>query len=326
MKTQPSIFITTGFAMIAVAMPSISLAQNFPNKAMRIVVPFPPASGLDTMGRLVAQKLSESFGQAVVVENRAGANGMIGSEMVARSAPDGYTLLTGTSSTHASSPFSIKNLSYDPVKDFTPITAGVTTTIVLAAATSLPVNSVKELLEYGKKNPGKLTYSSSGTGGALHMVAEMFKSSFSIDILHVPYKGSAPAITALATGEVSLAFNGTSESVALYKAGKIKILAVAEPKRYVHLPEVPALAETLPNYERPPGWFGFFGPTGLPQPVLARLNSEIVKALNTPDVNGKLDQIGLTVIGNSPAEFAALLKRSIELYSQAAKLAGVKPE
>lgn len=316
-------------ALAAAALSGITIpahAQNFPNKAIRVIVPFPPASGLDTMGRLVSQKLSESFGQAVVVENRAGANGMIGSELVARAAPDGYTLLTGTSSTHASSPFSIKNLSYDPVKDFTPITAGVTTTIVLAAANSLPVSSVKELLEYGRKNPGKLTYSSSGTGGALHMVGEMFKSSFNIDILHVPYKGSAPAITALATGEVTLAFNGTSESVALARAGKIKILAVAEPRRYVHLPDVPALAEVLPNYERPPGWFGFFGPAGMQQPVVSRLNGEMVKALNAPDVNAKLDQIGLTVIGNSPAEFATLLKRSIELYSQAAKLAGVKPE
>jgi tripartite-type tricarboxylate transporter receptor subunit TctC len=312
----------TGFALASAG----AFAQAFPNKSIRVIVPFPPASGLDTMGRLVSQKLNEAFGQAVVVENRAGANGMIGSDLVARAAPDGYTLLTGTSSTHASSPFSIKNLSYDPVKDFTPITAGVTTTIVLAASNALPVNSVKELLEYSRKNPGKLSYSSSGTGGALHMVGEMFKSSFNIDILHVPYKGSAPAIMALATGEVTLAFNGTSESVALARAGKIKILAVAEPKRYVHLPDVPALAEVLPNYERPPGWFGFFGPAGMPQPVVSRLNGEIVKALNTPDVTAKLDQIGLTVIGNSPAEFAAMLKRSIELYGQAAKLAGVKPE
>ena len=323
MKIQKCI----GIAVLALAaIPVIAFAQTFPNKAIRLVVPFPPASGLDTMGRLVALKLTDALGQGVVVENRAGANGMIGSELVARSSPDGYTLLTGTSSTHASSPFSIKNLSYDPVKDFTPITTGVTTTIVLAAATSLPVNSVKELLEYSKKNPGKLTYSSSGTGGALHMVGEMFKASFNIDILHVPYKGSAPAIAALTAGEVALAFNGTSESLALARAGKIKILAVAESKRYLHLPDVPALAEVLPNYERPPGWFGFFGPTGMQQPLVSRLNSEIVRALNTPDVYAKLDQIGLSVIGNTPTEFAALLKRSIELYSQAAKLAGVKPE
>ena len=318
--------LAAALAATSLWIPTAALPQAFPTKAIRVIVPFPPASGLDTMGRLVSFRLSDAFGQAVVVENRAGANGMIGSELVARSAPDGYTLLTGTSSTHASSPFSIKNLSYDPVKDFTPISAGVTTTIVLAAANSLPVNSIKELLDYAKKNPGKLSYSSSGTGGALHMVAEMFKSSFNIDILHVPYKGSAPAIMALATGEVTLAFNGTSESVALARAGKIKILAVAEPKRYVHLPDVPALGEVLPGYERPPGWFGFFGPPGMPKPVLSRLNTEIVKALNTPDVRDKLDQIGLTIIGNTPEEFASMLKRSIELYGQAAKLAGVKPE
>ena len=313
-------------AAASMGAPLSALPQAFPSKSVRVIVPFPPASGLDTMGRLVSIKLADAFGQAVVVENRAGANGMIGSELVARSAPDGYTILTGTSSTHASSPFSIKNLSYDPVKDFTPITAGVTTTIVLAPTNSLPFASVRELLEYAKKNPGKLTYSSSGTGGALHMVAEMFKSSFAVDILHVPYKGSAPAIMALTTGEVTLSFNGTSESVALANAGRIKILAVAEPKRYVHLPDVPALGEILPAYERPPGWFGFFGPPGLQKPVLSRLNSEIVKALNTRDVFEKMDQIGLTVIGNTPEEFAAMLKRSIELYGQAAKLAGVKPE
>ena len=323
---KSTLLSAAALAVASLGIATAALSQTYPSKAIRIIVPFPPASGLDTMGRLVSIKLGDAFGQAVVVENRAGANGMIGSELVARAAPDGYTLLTGTSSTHASSPFSIKNLSYDPVKDFTPITAGVTTTIVLAAANSLPVNSIKELLAYARKNPGKLTYSSSGTGGALHMVAEMFKSTFSIDILHVPYKGSAPAIMALATGEVTLAFNGTSESVALARAGKIRILAVAEPKRYVHLPDVPALGEVLPGYERPPGWFGFFGPPGMQKPVLSRLNSEIVKALNTADVRDKLDQIGLTVIGNTPEEFASMLKRSIELYGQAAKLAGVKPE
>lgn len=323
---KSTLLSAAALALASLGIPTAALPQAYPIKAIRIIVPFPPASGLDTMGRLVSIKLGDAFGQAVVVENRAGANGMIGSELVARAAPDGYTLLTGTSSTHASSPFSIKNLSYDPVKDFTPITAGVTTTIVLAAANSLPVNSIKELLAYARKTPGKLTYSSSGTGGALHMVAEMFKSTFSIDILHVPYKGSAPAIMALATGEVTLAFNGASESVALARAGKIKILAVAEPKRYVHLPDVPALGEVLPGYERPPGWFGFFGPPGMQKTVLSRLNAEIVKALNTADVRDKLDQIGLTVIGNTPEEFASMLKRSIELYGQAAKLAGVRPE
>ena len=326
MKKTANLMAAALAAAASIGAPTSALSQAYPNKSIRVIVPFPPASGLDTMGRLVSFKMAEAFGQAVVVENRAGANGMIGSELVARSAPDGYTILTGTSSTHASSPFSIKNLTYDPVKDFTPLSAGVTTTIVLAAATTLPVNSVKELLEYAKKNPGKLTYSSSGTGGALHMVAEMFKSSFNIDILHVPYKGSAPAIMALASGEVTLSFNGTSESVALANAGKIKILAVAEPKRYVHLPDVPALGEVLQGYERPPGWYGFFGPPGMQKAVLSRLNSEIVKALNSKDVFEKMDQIGLTVIGNTPEEFAALLKRSIELYGQAAKLAGVKPE
>ncbi len=303
-----------------------ALAQGFPSKPIRIVVPFPPASGLDTTARLVGQKMSESFGQAVIIDNRAGANGLIGTEFVARAAPDGYTLLTGTSSTHASAPFISKNLPYDPVKDFTPISAAAMTIIVLSASNSLPVNNIREFIDYARKNPGKLSYSSAGVGNALHLVGEMFKASFGLDIVHVPYKGAAPALTAVVSGEVSMTVNGTPESAPLGRAGKIKLLAVAETQRWPGLPDVPALAEILPGYERPPGWYGFFAPAGLPQPVLARLNTEIVKGLNSPDVRPKLEQSGLTVVPGSPEQFAALLKRSMELYEQAVRIAGVKPE
>ncbi|OGA26489.1 MAG: hypothetical protein A3I01_10010 [Betaproteobacteria bacterium RIFCSPLOWO2_02_FULL_65_24] len=301
-------------------------AQTFPSKPIRLIVPFPPSSGLDTMGRLVSQKMSESFGQPVVVENRAGANGMIGSEFVARAAPDGYTLSLGTSSTHGSAPYVIKNLTYDPVKDFTPIATAVTTVIVVAAANAFPANSIREAIDYAKRNPGKVTYSTSGVGGALHMVAEMFEAQFGVHLVHIPYKGSAPAINAVVAGEVNLGFNGTSESVRLARAGKLKILAAAESERYAGLPDVPALAELLPGYERPPGWFAFFGPAGMARPVALRLNEAIVKGLKAPDVASKLEAQGLNVVAGSPEHLARLLKRSLELYGQAAKLAGVKPE
>jgi len=300
--------------------------QAFPSKPIRIIVPFPPASGLDTTARLVAQKTGESTGQPVVVENRAGANGLIGTELVARSAPDGYTVLTGTSSTHASAPYITLKLPYDPVKDFTPISNAAMTTIVISSYPGLPITSIRELIDYAKKNPGKLTYSSAGVGNALHLVGEMFKHSFGLDIVHVPYKGAGPALTALVSGEVSMTVNGSPESAPLGRAGKIRMLALAETQRWPGLPEVPALAEILPGYERPPGWYGFFGPAGLPQGVLARLNGEFVKALNAPDVRTKLEAAGLVVSPGTPEQFAALLARSMELYAQAVKIAGVRPE
>jgi tripartite-type tricarboxylate transporter receptor subunit TctC len=313
--------------LLALALaPFTAFGQPYPSKPIRLIVPFPPGAGLDAMARMVGQKMAETLGQPLVPENRVGANGMIGSELVARAVPDGYTIGMGTSSTHGSAPYSIKNLSYDPVKDFTPIATAVTTVIVLAAANNAPFSSVKELIDYAKKNPGKVTYSSSGVGGALHMVAEMFESQFGVDLLHVPYKGSSPAIQAVVSGEVNLAFNGTSETVPQWKAGRLKVLAAAESQRFPGLPDVPALAEILPGYERPPGWFAFFGPAGMQRPVVLRLNEAIVKGLKSPDVGPKLENQGLFVVAGSPEHLAALLKRSLELYGQAAKLAGVKPE
>ena len=317
---------TRALLLALALLPFNALAQAYPSKPIRLVVPFPPGAGLDAMARMVGQKMAETLGQPIVPENRVGANGMIGSEFVARAAPDGYTIGMGTSSTHGSAPYSIKNLSYDPVKDFTPIATAVTTVIVVAAANNFPVNNVRELIDYAKKNPGKVTYSSSGIGGALHMVAEMFESQFGVDLLHVPYKGSSPAIQAVVSGEVNLAFNGTSETVPQWKAGRLKVLAAAESQRFPGLPDVPALVEFLPGYERPPGWFAFFGPAGMQRPVVLRLNESIVKGLKSPDVGPKLENQGLFVVAGSPEHLANLLKRSLELYGQAAKLAGVKPE
>jgi tripartite-type tricarboxylate transporter receptor subunit TctC len=300
-------------------------AQAYPSKPVRLIIP--AASGaLEIMGRAVTQKMAEPMGQPFVVEARPGANGMIGSDHVAKSAPDGYTILLATSSTHASAPYSYKSMPYDPVKDFTPLAPAVSTVNVVASSLAFPASSVAELIDYAKKNPGKVTYSTSGVGSVLHMIGEMFQQQFGVSLTHVPYKGSAPAMTAVVTGEVNIGFTGTAEAIPQLRAGKARILAVTESTRYKPLGEVPALAEFLPAYEKPPGWFAFFGPAGMPQPVVGRLNAEMVKALNAPDVVGTLAKFGFVVTPGSPEELAQLLKRSLDIYARAAKLAGVKPE
>jgi tripartite-type tricarboxylate transporter receptor subunit TctC len=323
---KPLAGFSLALAALAAAAPIAADAQNYPNKMIRVVVPFSPGSGLDTTGRLVSQKLSEAFSQAVVVDNRPGANGEIGSLQVSRSAPDGYVLLLGTTSTHASAVHTSKNLAYDPIKDFTPIAATVSTVVALNVHPSVPAKTAKELIDYAKRNPGKLSYSSPGIGNGLHLIGEMFNAAAGVDIVHVPYKGSAPSAAALVSGEVQISYNGMPESLPNVRAGKIRMLAITESERYPAVPEVPTLNEMLPGFERPPGWFGFFGPPALPRAIVSRLNVEIVKAINAPDVKPKLEQSGLAVIAGTPEQFADLLKRSIDLYGKAVKIAGVKPE
>jgi tripartite-type tricarboxylate transporter receptor subunit TctC len=302
------------------------LAQGFPSKPVRVVVPFPPGSGLDTMARLVAPKLSESFGQPVIVENRAGANGMIGSEQVARAAPDGYTILATTTSTHVAAAFLVKKLPYDPRRDVTPITAALEAVTVLAVNSALPVGTPQELVDHLKRNPGKVAYGSPGVGNYFHLIGEMFQASQGVRLLHVPYKGIVLAVQAAATGEVQMVFSAVNNVVPHMKAGRLKTLAVLTPARYAALPQVPTTAETLPGFVRPDSWFGFLGPGGLPQPVLARLNTDIVSALKTSDVRSKLESMGFVVIANSPEEFMKMYMAGFEVYGRIVKQAGIQPE
>jgi tripartite-type tricarboxylate transporter receptor subunit TctC len=301
-------------------------AQSFPSKPIRVIVPFPPAAVLDTMGRLVAQKMSESVGQPVVVENRAGANGIIGSEFVARSAPDGYTLLVTTPSTHISSVYLMKSLPFDPRKDVTPITAAVDSVTVLAVHPSVPVTTAAELIDYLKRNPGKVAYGSAGVGNVFHLIGEMFQSHNGVSLVHVPYKGIVQAVQDTATGQVQMVFSAVNNVMPHMKAGRLKVLAVLNPKRYEGLPGVPSVTEVMPGFERPASWFGFLGPAGLPQQVLARLNGEIVKALNALDARAKLEAMGLMVIGNTPQEFAAQYHAGFDIYGRIIKAAGIQPE
>lgn len=306
------------------AMPAAS--QTWPVKPVRVIVPFPPGATLDTMARLVTQKAAESTGQPFVVENRAGANGMIGSEFVSKSAPDGYSILATTTSTHISAPYLVKTLPYDPRKDVTPITAAVDAVTVLAVNAAVPVNSAKELVEFLKKSPGKITYGTPGVGNAFHLVGEIFQSSQGVNLLHVPYKGIVQAVQAAATGEVSVVFSSVNNTLPHMKSGRLKVLAVINPQRWQVLPDLPAIGETLSGFARPDSWFGFLGPANIPQPVLDRLNAELVKALKSTDLTPKFDAMGLIVIANSAAEFQKMYMAGFDVYAKIIKAAGIAPE
>ena len=313
-----------GFLLLALGTPPASAQPAA--RSLKIVVPFPPGNGTDILARLMSPKMTAATGQAVIVENRGGANGMIGAEYVAHAAPDGATILFTSPSTHVTALFLSQNLPYDPVKDFTPITAAVEPVTVMTVTPSLPVNSVKELIAYAKAHPGKLNYSSPGVGAVFHMSGELFKLGAGVDIVHVPYKGAAPALQAVIAGEVALGFNSLASVLPHLRSGKVKVLAVLEAKRYPGLPDVPSIAEALPGFEKPASWFGLFGPAGLSAATTARLHDELVASLRDPDVRTKVDQLAMTLIANTPGEFSAMLKSGIAQYGRVIKAAGIQPE
>lgn len=307
-------------------LPATALAQSWPAaKPITIVVPFPPGP-LDLVARLVGAKMSEALGQTVVVENRSGANGTIGSGAVARAAPDGYTLLAATVGTHVTAVHLMKSLPYDPIKDFTAIVAAVEPVTCLAVNSAVPVNSVAELIAYAKSRPDELSYGSSGVGSVFHMMGELFNQTAGLRIKHVPYRGVAPAMQDVVSGHIPMIFISAANAMPATQTGRVKILAMLEPMRYPRLPQVPAMAEIIPGFKKPSSWFGFLGPPGMPRELAARVNAELVKALRAPDVAAKLEDNAMTVIGGSPEEFAALLKDGIERYGAIIKTAGIQPE
>lgn len=302
------------------AMPLAALSQAYPAKPIRLVVPYPSGtSGPDLVSRLLANKVGELIGQPVVVENRPGATGIIGSEHVARSVPDGYTLELGTPSSHVLSVLS-KKAPYDPIKDFTPIVTVTESVFCLAVHASVPANSVRDLLDHVKRNPGKVAYGSNGMGGTFHLATENLRLAVGgLDMVHVPYKGTSQVMGDLGSGQIQLAFTSVTGAVPYARSGKIRILALLEAERHSALPDVPSILDTVPNYEKPAAWFIIFGPAGLPQPIVTRLNAEIVKAVKSPDIRTKLDSAGLAVVANTPQESAAVLKRTLDVYSAALK-------
>jgi tripartite-type tricarboxylate transporter receptor subunit TctC len=303
-----------------------ALAQNYPAKPIRILIGQAPGSATDVVSRVVGNRLSESLGQPIVVEARPGAGGVVGTEAAARSAPDGYTLFMGNNSTHGSNPALYAKLPYDAVNDFAPIAFVASVSYVLVVDPSLPASSVQELIALAKSRPGKLNYASAGNGSTHHFCGELLKSMAGIEMTHVPYKGSGPAIAGLLGGDVSLMFANVADIGAQIKGGKVKPLAVTTAKRAAMLPDVPTMAEVgLPDFEIQ-SWFGLLAPAGTPPGIVARLNAETVKVLERADVKATLAAQGLEVAPGKPEQFAAYIKNEIARFSRIGKAAGIKAE
>jgi tripartite-type tricarboxylate transporter receptor subunit TctC len=304
------------------------LPQAFPSKPIRLIVPFPPG-GVDVAIRLMQNQMSEDLGQPIVLENRGGANGFIGSELVARAAPDGYTLLATTSSTLIAGPLVSANVPFDTIKDFTPITMIYLTISALGVKASLPVNSVRELVDFAKKNPGKLSYGSSGIGSAQHLDGETFKLVAGTDIVHIPYKGGGPQAQGLVAGEIDVTFQPLQQLRPFMPAGKIRILAYYNGPRPADLANIPDLSDAVQGFRAGPGFIGLLGPAKMPATVVARLNAATVKAINAPDTRAKLEANGAIIVAGTPESFAAELKAGLEgtrKYVEAITARGVKFE
>jgi tripartite-type tricarboxylate transporter receptor subunit TctC len=304
-----------------------AVAQTWPTaRPVTMVVPFPPGPALDLVARLVGGKISDALGQTVVVENRSGANGTIGSSLVARATPDGYTLLAATAGTHVTAVHLMKHLPYDPLKDFAPIVAAVEPVTCLAVHSTVPVDTVEELIAYARSHPDELSYGSSGLGSVFHMMGELFNQTAGVRIKHVPYRGVAPAMQDVISGHIPMVFISVSNAIPAMQTGRVKILAVLEPTRYPKLPQVRSMSESVPAFQKPSSWFGFFGPAGLPREIVTRLNIEMVQALNASDVRGKLEDNGMTVIGGTPEQFGALMQDGIVRYGAIIKATGIQAE
>ena len=299
-------------------------AQAFPAKPIRFIVPYPPGGSADILARGIGQKASEGLGQTLVVENRPGAGTAIGAEALAKSAPDGYAVMLGTVSSHAINPALNPKLPFDPVKDFTPVSLVASIPFAMIVHPSVPAKNVRELIALAKSKPGALNYSSAGNGTSNHLAGELLKSMAGIDIVHIPYKGSAPALTDLMAGQVALMFDLVLTAAPHVKSGAVRGLAVTGTKRSSVLPDLPTVAESgIPGYEVS-AWFGIFAPAGVPQPVAQRLNAEFVRALQQPDLRQRLASQGAEPLTSTPAEFAAYLRSEIDKWGKVVKASGMK--
>ncbi len=312
--------------VILSALVASAVADDYPNKAIRLIMPYPIGGSIDIAGRMVAQRLADNLGQAVVVDNRTGAGGIVGTETGARAAPDGYTVLMGGVGTLALSPSLQKNLPYDPNKDFTPVTLLVTIPYVVVVQPSFKAANIRELIALAKAKPNEINYGSGGSGSAPHLAAELFKTMADVRITHVPYKGSTPAITDTMSGQVQLTFTGIPSVMTQMKAGRLRPIGVTSLKRTAALPEVPTIAESgVPGYEVNP-WFGVLLPARTPQPLVSRLNAEILKVLQLPATRERFAAEGFEAAGNSPAQFAAYIKTEQIKWGKVIKEAGIKAD
>ena len=310
--------------ILGIAAGATAAQNDYPNRPIRMVVPFPAGGPTDIVARPLAQKLSESLGYQVIVDNRGGAGGVIGADNVAKSAPDGYTVLMGTVGTQAINVNLYQKLPYDPLKDLLPVTLVAAAPVALVAHPSVPAGSVRDLLALAKSKPGALTFGSAGSGSPGHLSGEIFKSMTGAPIMHVPYKGSAPAVQDLVGGQITLMFDPVQSVLTYVKSGRIKAIAVSSAKRSKVLPEVPTIAEAgVPGYETM-AWWGVAVPAKTPDAIIKRLHVEIVKALALPAVRERMQEIGIEPIGAGPAEFAAFQKTEIAKWGKAVRESGAK--
>jgi tripartite-type tricarboxylate transporter receptor subunit TctC len=321
---RPLARVCTTLPLLLAAWPA--LAQNYPSRALRLIVAWPPGGAVDILARPVGQKLSEFIGQPVVVDNRAGANGIIGSEAAARTPADGYTITIDNISGHAISTTLYSKLPFNSQRDFAHITLLARVPNGIACLPTLPVRNIKELISLAKARPGQLTYASFGIGSSAHLAGELFKTTAGVDLLHVPYKGGAPAIADLLAGQVSIYFPVVPSVVQLSKTGRVRLIAVTGTRRVGALPDTPTVGESgLPGFEAT-NWFGAMAPAATPPEIVTRLNTELIKVLQAPDLRERLIPLAYDLQSSTPQEFSALLKSETEKWAKVVKASGAKAD
>jgi tripartite-type tricarboxylate transporter receptor subunit TctC len=318
-----AIAMLIGAAMFAVGIPASAQAPTYPTKPIRIVVPFPVGGVADTFGREIGRKLTDAWGQPVVIDNRTGAGGNIGADIVAKAPPDGYTLVIGNIGTHAVNVSLLPTMPFDTIKDFTPIVHVLDAEGLLVVNPSIAATTVSELIALARAQPGKLSYGSAGVGTTSHLAGEMFKSMTKVDIVHVPYKGNVPAITDLLGGQTAMIFATMPTVLPHVRAGKLRALAVLGAVRSPALPDVPTLAESVPGFEVS-NWIGLFGPAGMPPTIVARLNAEVQKIMRSPEIEKRLETEGAKFVPMTPEQFAVFQKAELTKWAKTIKDANIK--
>lgn len=310
-------------ALLAVAG---AASANYPDKPITLIVPWAPGGSTDILARALGERMSKSLGQTVIVDNRAGASGNIGSNIVAKAKPDGYTLLVGSMSTHAMNPALMASMPFKGVDDFTPIAQLANVINTMVVSNSVPANNLKDFIAYAKANPGKLNYATAGQGSTNHLSAVLFEKAAGITMVHVPYKGGAPAVVDTVADQTQVLFSAGTQTLPHVKTGKLKLLAVTEARRSALMPEgVPTVGETLPGYELGV-WYGLFGPAGMPRELVDKLNAAANAAMADPGVKARMDSMGVEVVKATPAQFATVLKSDAERYGKIIRELGIKGE
>ena len=301
-------------------------AQTYPARPIRFIVPFPPGGGNDVMARIIGQKLTDAWGQQVVIDNRGGAGGNIGTEIAARAAPDGYTLFLGGVGSHGTNPGLQAKLPYDPVKDFAPVSQIASASLVAVANVTLPAKSIAELIKIAQQRPGQINYASAGTGSIAHLSVELFNAMAKVNLQHVPYKGTGPALTDLFSGQVQLLFNSALSMTPLIRGNRVRALAVTSATRIRPLPEVPSIAESgVPGYDVT-SWYGVLAPASTPSVIVEKLSAEIARIVRAPELHERLLSEGANPVGNTPAQFAAFINSELKRWRKVIQDAGIKVE